>query len=265
MNPTRTLVTIGRLMAVVLCVATTTASSVVPSSFTVSPTQVFLTARASSTMLTLTNESQEALRFQLQVFKWDQSPSGEMLLTPTEDVVFFPQLVELKSREARKIRVGTTSAFGAVERTYRIFVEELPALVTPGRPATGVQMRTRMGIPIFMQPVKATAGGTLTEPATAKGRITLKLENRGSVHFIADTVRVIGQTAAGTETFSKIVNGWYVLAGGSHVFEFALTDAECKASATLLAEAKIGETVLRSQAKLDSTGCAAPALIDGGR
>ena len=60
------------------------------SSFTVNPTQVVLTARTMSALLTLRNDSDEALRFELSMFSWDQTDSGEMRLTSSEDIVFFP-------------------------------------------------------------------------------------------------------------------------------------------------------------------------------
>ena len=56
--------------------------------FTVEPTQITLSGRTTSVLLTLRNESTEALRFELSAFKWAQSPSGEMQLEATEDVVF---------------------------------------------------------------------------------------------------------------------------------------------------------------------------------
>jgi P pilus assembly chaperone PapD len=57
--------------------------------FTVEPTQITLSGRTTSVLLTLRNESTEALRFELSAFKWAQSPAGEMQLEATEDVVFF--------------------------------------------------------------------------------------------------------------------------------------------------------------------------------
>jgi P pilus assembly chaperone PapD len=63
--------------------------------FTVEPTQIVFSNRTNSVLLTLRNESTETLRFELSVFKWDQSPSGEMQLEGTEDIVFFPALLTL--------------------------------------------------------------------------------------------------------------------------------------------------------------------------
>ena len=74
-------------------------------------------------LLTLRNESNETLQFQLSVFAWTQSPLGQMELEPTEDVVFFPTLLTLKPKETRRVRVGSATPQDVREKTYRIFVE----------------------------------------------------------------------------------------------------------------------------------------------
>jgi fimbrial chaperone protein len=92
------------------------------------------------------------LQFQLSVFAWAQSPSGEMQLEPTEDIVFFPTLLTLKPNETRRVRVGSATTQEVREKTYRIFVEELPPAGTVA--GSGVRVLTKMGIPIFVRPVK---------------------------------------------------------------------------------------------------------------
>src|SRR6266540_6776873 len=74
------------------------------SSFAVNPTQIQLSAKVSSALLTVKNESDDSLRFQITAFAWAQNAKGEMQLTPTEDVVFFPALLTLAGKQERKIR-----------------------------------------------------------------------------------------------------------------------------------------------------------------
>ena len=42
------------------------------------------------------NDSAEKIRFQIGVFAWDQNPKGEMVLNPTEDLIFYPALLALE-------------------------------------------------------------------------------------------------------------------------------------------------------------------------
>ena len=87
------------------------------SNFNVNPTQVFLSSKATSALVTVRNDSTDQLRFQLSVFAWDQSPSGELVLTPTDDIVFFPSLLTLGPNEERRVRVGRVTAPGEKEKT----------------------------------------------------------------------------------------------------------------------------------------------------
>jgi fimbrial chaperone protein len=232
-------------------------SPAVAASFTVSPTQVFLTSKTTSALLTLRNESDETIRFQLSVFKWDQGAGGDTMLLPTDDVVFFPKLVALAAREERKVRIGLSAPFGPIEKTYRVFVEELPPAGKGGPASTGVNMRTRMGIPIFAAPDAAGAGGAQTTVTVEHGRAIVRVENKGAVHFTIDSVRVTGSTAPGAMVFNKTVNGWYVLAGRAQSYEIALTPAECEPAVALAVEVKVGDTVSREHAERPTDGCRA--------
>jgi fimbrial chaperone protein len=238
-----------------LCLVLLAPGAAMAASFTVSPTRVVLTPKETSALLTLRNESSETIRFQLSVFTWDQGPTGEMELKPTDEIVFFPKLVALVAREERKIRIGTSAAFGASEKTYRIFVEELPPPGKTDQASSGVNMRTRMGIPIFLQPTAATTGGAVTGLTLDHGRAIVRVENRGTLHFVTDSVHVTGTNGKGDNVFDKVINGWYILAGRAQSYELPLTPEECLATVTLSVEVKVGETVMREQGPRPPDGC----------
>jgi hypothetical protein len=42
----------------------------------------------------------------LSSYAWSQDPHGGIVLAPTDEVIFFPQLFTLGGGEQRKIRVG---------------------------------------------------------------------------------------------------------------------------------------------------------------
>ena len=73
---------------------------------TVTPTHVLFSPKTRSALVTLHNQGSEVLRRQLSMFAWDQSPQGEMQITPSEDVVFFPTLLTLAPGDIRHIRIG---------------------------------------------------------------------------------------------------------------------------------------------------------------
>jgi fimbrial chaperone protein len=204
--------------------------------FTVDPTQIFLSGRTGSVLLTLRNDSEETLRFQLSAFAWGQSPSGEMTLEPTDDVVFFPVLLTLQPGELRRVRVGHSTSLDVREKTYRIFVEELPPLTPQGE---GVRVLTKMGIPIFLRPQKEVATAILEDVRQQGDHIRFSLANTGTVHFVPREIKVEAATDSAT-VFSKALEGWYVLAGGRRDYELVVEETDCSRVRSVVVTAAIG-------------------------
>ena len=209
--------------------------------FSVNPTQIFLSERARSGLLTVRNESTETLRFQLTAFAWQQSPSGQIELGPTKDIVFFPALLTLGPREERRIRIGSMAATGAAEKTYRIFVEELPPLErTAGSPPVGVRVLTKMGVPVFLRPTKEAASAALGSLALRDSTFSFTLSNTGTVHVMPSRIAVRALDAAERPIFARELSGWYILAGGRRDFEMAVPDVECARVRSLVVEVDLG-------------------------
>jgi fimbrial chaperone protein len=238
---------------VIALVAGALAGDAAASTFNVSPTQVYLDGRTSSALLTLRNESEEPLRFQLSVFAWDQSPSGEMTLTPTEDIVFFPALVTLAPKEERKIRVGRVVGAGDIERTYRIFVEELPPL-DKGEGGNAVKVLTKMGIPIFVQPARQAPAVAIKDVAGRAGALTFTVANAGTVHIVPEQVVVRG-FAGDQAVFEKQVSMWYLLAGGRRDFDLPLTGADCARATAFQVEVAYGDTRINQRIDAPAGAC----------
>ena len=222
--------------------------------FSVNPTQIFLGGRTTSALLTLRNDSDEVLRFQLTAFAWGQSVAGEIELADTQDVVFFPALLTLKPREERKIRIGSTVASGAVEKTYRIFVEELPDGGATNE-ATAVRVLTKMGIPIFVQPVKQSANATLNALGLRDGNLHFTVANTGTVHFVPQDIKVRGMAANGDQLFEQQLTAWYILPGGRRDFDMAIAAAECGRTESLVVEVGLGQTALKESLQTPGGAC----------
>lgn len=244
-----------RFLAVVLSTAWALAGPSMPTAaaatFTVEPTQIFFAGRTNSVLVTLRNESTENLRFELSAFAWSQSPTGEMQLEPTEDIVFFPSLLTLAPGESRKVRVGSATSLEAREKTYRIFVEELPPLE---RSTNGIRVLTRMGIPIFLRPAKELASATVSGLGLQGRTLRFTVANDGSVHFVPKDIRVRGLAGSST-AFEQELEGWYVLAGGRRDFELALPDADCAQITSLLVDVQLGTESLQERLQTPNGVC----------
>ena len=210
--------------------------------FSVTPTRIVLAPTATSAVVALSNSSNVPMRFQLSAFAWDQTEGGQVVLLDTKDVVVYPSLVTVAPGESRRIRVAVSAPAAVIERSYRLFVEELPNHADAPSPQMGVSVRTKMGIPIFVTGPKQTPRVAVTSLELVDGALVVRVSNDGTAHTVLDQIRVRGESPSGEELFTRTVNGWYLLAGRGQVFSIAIPSADCAAAAafTVIAESADG-------------------------
>ena len=244
-----------RAAALVLLWAATLAGPARAADFTVNPIQIFLGGQTQSAILTVQNTSGESLRFQLNAFAWAQDSTGQIQLTPTSEIIFFPRLLTLAPREQRIVRVGTSAVPGPVERTYRIFVEELPPASQQTGPAGQVRVLARMGIPIFVAAKVGRAELRLGPPTLQSGRLVFELRNAGTRHTIPQVIRVQGLGPSGERLWGGEQEGWYILAGDRRVYEMAVSREDCGRTKTIAVEVKAGDQTLTASLDVTASAC----------
>lgn len=231
-------------------------TAAVASDFTVSPTQVDLSPEKTSALVVLKNVGKKALRFEVTAFVWSEDEGGEMTLTPTSDLTFFPKLVELGPGLSRNVRIGFGAvSIGNVERSYRLFVEELPD--ESNVRASSIAIRTKIGMPVFVRPLKPARSATIESVTVENGRVRTRVRNTGNLHLNVEGVAMRGLSTAGVQTFSSRADGWYVLPGATRVFEVPLSAAACTGTATIAVEATGHGKSLKSSGVVSASACAA--------
>jgi fimbrial chaperone protein len=204
--------------------------------FTVTPVRVLLGRGTNSALLNVRNDSTEPIRFQISLQAWNQSADGDMQLSDTTDLVFFPTLMELKPGEEKKVRIGSAfKAPVATERSYRIFFEELPppqvtATEQERQAAAQVRVLTKMGVPIFIQPANPVIKADLANLTVNGQAVAFEVKNSGNSFFTLTAATVTGLSKTGQTTFTRKQDGWYVLAGGTRRFEFQVPADACGAT-----------------------------------
>jgi fimbrial chaperone protein len=223
--------------------------------FTINPTRLMLSARSTSALLTIQNDGPTPIRLQVTTHAWAQSPAGQMELGSTEDVVVFPTLLTLQPGERRKVRVAVMAAPGDVERTYRVFLEELPPVASPGSQGVAVQMLTRVGIPVFLQPAKVTNRAVLGPATFEGGELKFRVDNVGTTHFVPDAIHVQGLSATGETVVDKSVDGWYILAGDQREYDLQLGSADCGRVRSVLLQVRVGDIALERRLNTPAGTC----------
>jgi fimbrial chaperone protein len=227
------------------------------SNFTVTPTEVNLSASATSALVTLRNGGKTPLRFEITLVKWSEDERGKMTLDPSSDVTFFPKLVELPGGASRNIRIGINPGLARdVEQSFRLFVEELPDQSAPV--ANAVALRTKMGIPVFVRPAKPARSAAIDGVSVENGKVLTRIRNTGNLHVNVENIIVKGTGGSAVPTFTKEGQGWYVLPGATRIFEVPMTAAECKATSAIAVEVFGHNRSLKGTGQVSPAACAAP-------
>jgi fimbrial chaperone protein len=232
------------------------ANSALAAAFNVSPTRITLSAQQTSALLTLTNDSDKTIRFQLSVVAWDQTEDGQMRVTPNNDIVIFPPLVTIAAHESRRIRVGAQVPAGLVEQNYRLFVEELPNEADVAKGTRAIQVRTKMGIPVFLQGPKAVVSTRVENMVAHDGTLDFDLRNSGTAHTVVQTLQVKGLGDNGREVFTSTTTAWYLLAQHRQVFHMPLDAAQCAASKKFVLVATTDDGNVTSTIDVPASACA---------
>ena len=211
-------------------------------SFRFVPMSIVLDSEPRRGTLTVVNTGEEKVTVQLQMMSWAQDAHGFDIYLPTKDLVFFPQIVTLGPGKEGLVRVGYEPAGPlATEKTYRLFVQELP-ISKPGE--TAIKITLRVGIPIFITPKEPRTALSMGEARVDNGKLVVTIANSGTSHSMVQTIAFVGIDAGGHEVFSHESKGWYVLSGSSKVFPLDVSAEECQNATSLKVTGTTGDATV---------------------
>jgi len=181
----------------------------------VTPIRLDLGRDAKSGAVTVFNESEERLQLQMKAFEWTQDGEGKDRYEETGDILFFPRIMIFDKQGEKILRAGIKATALAREKTYRLFVEEIPEPIKAE--GARVAIAIRFALPIFVKPLKEETRGEITGLSMSGGVVTAAVKNSGNVHLFVRTVLVQGKDGAGKLVLTKELSGWYLLAGAQRV------------------------------------------------
>jgi fimbrial chaperone protein len=221
--------------------------------FRVTPIRLDFDRGAKSGVITIVNEGGEKLNLQMRAFEWSQDAEGKDRYTETNDIIFFPRIMSLDKKEEKILRAGIKIPATTKEKTYRLFIEEIP------EPKKGegvnIAIAIRFGVPIFVKPLKEELKGEIEKVDFSKGVLNALIKNRGNTHFIIQSIDIKGRNAKGEESFSKELSGWYLLSGVSRSYTTTIPEEMCKALSRLDLEVRTDRVKLNGKLDVDQTMC----------
>lgn len=181
-------------------------------SLRVAPTRIDMPTGNRSTSITVTNTGRDLSLLQVQVMSWSQD-GGNDEYTATDDVIASPPIFTLDGGGEQMVRIGLRHAAGKPEistneRSYRLFVQEVPA----ANPSESRELNVvlRIGVPLFVTPANAAAAQLTWDLICANGKEPLLvIRNDGGR---AQRIDELSIRAEGSEQNERAV---YVLAGAT--------------------------------------------------
>lgn len=187
----------------------------------ISPVSITFKAGQGAAGITLQNQGDTPVYGQVRAYAWAQ-PAGEDALTDTTELVVSPPIIEIAPRATQTIRLVLRAPAAGSERTYRLLIDEIPRDTGP---ESGVDIRLRYSVPVFVPPVGDAAPVLAWKVVRAEGEWKLTVSNTGTLHAQLGTTTF--RNAAGREyEISKGLLG-YVLPGQQRTWKLAVDkDAE---------------------------------------
>ncbi len=190
-------------------------------SLQISPVLINLRPNQSAGSIVLQNLGERAIYGQVRVYAWEQR-GGEDVLTPTDELVASPPIIEIAARTSQTIRlVRRGGASPGPERAYRLLIDEIPRNDELGN---GVAIRLQYSVPVFVAPLDEAAAPALDWTVLRRdGAWMLQLKNSGSLHAQVGAATLVDGAGKEVELGKGLLG--YALAGRTRAWRLALAPA----------------------------------------
>jgi fimbrial chaperone protein len=219
----------------------------------ISPTRLDLDRENRNGELTVRNEGDERVNLQVKAVEWTQDQEGKDQYKDSAELIFFPKMLSLVKNDEKVIRAGVSSMPVAREKTYRLMVQEIPSPRKTATPTVAIALK--FSLPVFVKPVREDSKGAVEKLELAHGTLSALVKNTGNIHFKIVTFEVSGKNTKGERTFTKAVEGWYLLSGASRTYTIQLPAEECAKSSALDISIKSDRINFEKSLQVDKTMC----------
>jgi fimbrial chaperone protein len=232
------------------------------SNFSITPTSLELSGSAKSGVFSVVNGGDEKLNCQIDLKEWSQDAEGKDVYTEAKDMVFFPKIMTVEAKSQRAIRIGIKGPLSIQEKTYRLFVEEIPSQKKrtgeqeAAKITAGLSIAFRYATPIFVKPARVLESMATEKTEMAKGVVKTLVKNTGNVHVKLLSVTFRGTSPEGKELFSREVAGWYILRGVSRSYEVTVPQEICGDLALVEVTAKSENAAINGKVNVQKEMCA---------
>lgn len=224
--------------------------------FTVSPIRMELGAAMRTGAFTVRNEGKEPLAMQVRGMSWTQDDKGQDQYEDARDLVYFPRVLSVGAGQEAVIRVGIRQPPPDTEKTYRLFIEELPAVGGDERAkGPALSFLVRFGAPVFVKPARVVDRLEFEDLELRRGQVGFALHNAGTQHQLVENILLKGMGEDGKELFAVTLTDRYLLAGTRKQYRAPVPKDICARLATVRVEVRTDQARADGQIPVGSTNC----------
>jgi len=196
--------------AAALVLACLMPASVMAADFTVSPVRIFISPGDRAIAVTITNESDQTLVMQADLYHWEQTATGEDLLELTEELFLSPPIIQLAPFARQVVRLARlTTATPPEQLTYRLIVREIPE-ARQADDQLEVQIALALSLPIFVTPANARSQMECDLGSVQPGAVEVICSNNGTAYAQPRGLRL--ESASG-QILASLDTALYLLPG----------------------------------------------------
>jgi fimbrial chaperone protein len=176
--------------------------------FSVTPVRIYMTPKDRAVAVTITNEANEPVVLQADVYEWRQSAEGEDELTPSEDLILAPPILKLGPKAKQVVRLARLQPPDASRQlVYRLILRELPE----AGPSKGINVPIALALsmPVFITPPVAKHAVSCTAVRGERATLAVQCSNSGSAYAQVREV-VVRQEG---QAVGRFEGGAYILPG----------------------------------------------------
>jgi fimbrial chaperone protein len=199
--------------------------------FSVTPVRIYMASRERAAAITVTNDGDEELVMQADIYEWKQTPDGQDQLTLSEDLILSPPILKMAPRSRQVVRlISMIAPVKDQQRTYRMTVREIPQ-AKPANDELQLQIALAFSVPIFMTPPGAKARLDCTLARVAPDAAKSTCQNTGTAASHPTALRISNSTL---ENLASHDSGAYILPGVTRSFDLKRKQGTIPAGRTRL-------------------------------
>jgi fimbrial chaperone protein len=177
--------------------------------FSVTPVRIYMNTKDRAVAVTITNDGDEPVALQAELFSWNQKPDGADDLQLTDDLILSPPIIRLAPNAKQVVRLARAKPV-PIDRqlTYRMVMRQVPEAVQR-QENIQVPIALALSMPVFITPPAARAKMACQGERVEGDLLRVRCTNSGNAYTQVRQM-VLRQ---GDRIFGRFEGGEYILPG----------------------------------------------------